>query len=57
MRVSILCFVVAAIIFLIFGLDLVKSSSKINWDEIGLFFISAGLAITGWVIPLKLGNP
>jgi hypothetical protein len=50
---GLICFVVAAVLFFLLGLNIVEPSAKYNLDEIGLGFIALGLALAGVALPFN----
>lgn len=53
---SLICYVIAAVLFFLLGLNIIEPSSKYNLDEIGLGFIALGLALGGVALPFVIGR-
>lgn len=49
---SLICYVVAAVLFFLLGFHVIEPSSKYNLDEIGWGFIALGLALGGVALPV-----
>ncbi len=50
MNLSFVCYVIAAVIFLLIGVK-VELGDAARWDFIGLFFVALGLALGGRPFP------